>query len=68
MITSKWISKITDRMETDHWGEPITSFVNEFFVTNLLIKGTIDKYEEFVKPSEDLNQARVRYLEIIGKS
>ena len=61
-IAVNWLAQIEHRLKTDKWGDPITSFVSEFFITNCVIDGADTYYIESILPLSDLRTARERYL------
>ena len=61
-IAVNWLAQIEHRLNTDTWGDPITSFVSEFFITNCVVDGAATYYLQSIVQLTDLRTARERYL------
>ena len=61
-IAQRWLDKIEGQLGEDTWGETITSFVGEFYITNCLIDGALDFYRTSIANLDDLHIARRQYL------
>lgn len=61
-IGNRWIDLIDEKVKTDEWGENISVFIDDFFISNICFPGLRESFEQKINTPMLLTEMRRLYL------